>query len=252
MKKLIIFLSFLITVNTHAQNNLILNGDFENNTALNCMINMPNSLFNSTMQDCISFGIKSELDIQNQQCGYSMPASENWFVSLNTHIHFDSVSQSFNQLESDAFSLRLESNLIPGQKYLVSYYERVDTTFNNSTDSLLFGISSVSTDFGIQIHSSFPVMGPAWGYKSFVFTTPFDGGFLTIKNQGLDTGWTFIDKVQLSFLVSSENDNILDKQNKILLKIVDNLGRIVEERKKNSVLFYIFSDGTVEKRIIIE
>ena len=45
-------------------------------------------------------------------------------------------------------------------------------------------------------------------------------------------------------------DNII-LDNKRLLKVVDILGRDVEERK-NISLFYIYDDGTAEKKIIIE
>ena len=38
---------------------------------------------------------------------------------------------------------------------------------------------------------------------------------------------------------------------KELIKIVDILGRETEE-KRNTTLFFIYSDGTVEKKIIIE
>ena len=48
--------------------------------------------------------------------------------------------------------------------------------------------------------------------------------------------------------VSSINEVPLEKQ---LLKIVDILGR-ESKPKKNTALFYIYSDGTVEKRIVIE
>ena len=40
-------------------------------------------------------------------------------------------------------------------------------------------------------------------------------------------------------------------KNKKLVKITDILGREVEE-KRNTPLFYIYNDGTVEKKIIIE
>ena len=39
--------------------------------------------------------------------------------------------------------------------------------------------------------------------------------------------------------------------NKELLKVTDLLGREVNE-KRNTPLFYIYNDGTVEKKIIIE
>ena len=40
------------------------------------------------------------------------------------------------------------------------------------------------------------------------------------------------------------------QQEKHLLKIVDILGK--ESKSKKGLLFYIYSDGTVEKKIIIE
>ena len=39
--------------------------------------------------------------------------------------------------------------------------------------------------------------------------------------------------------------------NKELLKVTDILGREVDE-ERNTPLFYIYNDGTVEKKIIIE
>ena len=45
-------------------------------------------------------------------------------------------------------------------------------------------------------------------------------------------------------------DNIII-ENKEILKVVDILGRETKE-KENELLFYIYNDGTVEKKIIIE
>ena len=47
-----------------------------------------------------------------------------------------------------------------------------------------------------------------------------------------------------------KSDNQLNSE-KDIIKIIDFLGRGVEERK-NIPLFYIYDDGTVEKRIIID
>tara|TARA_B110000444_G_C18605344_1_gene485026 strand:- start:212 stop:349 length:138 start_codon:yes stop_codon:yes gene_type:complete len=43
----------------------------------------------------------------------------------------------------------------------------------------------------------------------------------------------------------------INKTEKTLLKITDILGRETPYRK-NTTLFYIYNDGTVEKKIIIE
>ena len=44
--------------------------------------------------------------------------------------------------------------------------------------------------------------------------------------------------------------NEISQQEKHLLKIVDILGR--ESKSKKGLLFYIYSDGTVEKKIIVQ
>ena len=50
---------------------------------------------------------------------------------------------------------------------------------------------------------------------------------------------------------SQVNDNGINKGNKKLIQIKDILGKETSE-KQNNILFYIFSDGTVEKRITID
>ena len=52
-------------------------------------------------------------------------------------------------------------------------------------------------------------------------------------------------------IISTTKDIVLENPNKKLLKIVDVLGREVLPTS-NTPLFYIYDDGTVEKRIIIE
>ena len=52
----------------------------------------------------------------------------------------------------------------------------------------------------------------------------------------------------------SNNNTAFDEcenLNKELIKIIDILGRDINEERK-TLLFYIYDDGTVEKRIIIE
>jgi hypothetical protein len=63
--------------------------------------------------------------------------------------------------------------------------------------------------------------------------------------------WTFIhNNPGVDLNTPTGIDNIFPN-NKQLIKIVDLLGREVNE-KRNTPLFYIYNDGTVEKKIIIE
>jgi Leucine-rich repeat (LRR) protein len=64
--------------------------------------------------------------------------------------------------------------------------------------------------------------------------------------------WTNIDPQHyFSNNCSGTTDIKEHPKNKSLLKITDLLGREVNE-KRNTLLFYIYNDGTVEKKIIIE
>jgi hypothetical protein len=59
-------------------------------------------------------------------------------------------------------------------------------------------------------------------------------------------------QARIHTLICTGSTNIEEiTDNKELIKIVDQLGREVEG-SKNSPLFYIFNDGTTEKRIVIE
>ena len=50
--------------------------------------------------------------------------------------------------------------------------------------------------------------------------------------------------------VTTANINEIDKYKRKLLKVTDLLGR--ETKQTNQPLFYIYDDGTVEKRIVME
>ena len=64
----------------------------------------------------------------------------------------------------------------------------------------------------------------------------------------------FIEVIEQS-VISNVNDEISDRlitnSNNRAIKITDLLGREIKE-KKNQPLFYIYDDGTVEKKIILE
>ena len=80
---------------------------------------------------------------------------------------------------------------------------------------------------------------------------------LILSNQDIDAGvevWSFVSKFDMMGLIgcnSTNHFNIDIVNSKSLIRIVDLLGR--ESKDFNSKpLFYIYDDGTVEKKIIIE
>jgi len=83
----------------------------------------------------------------------------------------------------------------------------------------------------------------------------FDGGYVIIGStnqwQGNDEGVCLIKLNASGNIISSTKDIVLENPNKKLLKIVDVLGREVLP-SSNTPLFYIYENGAVEKRIVIE
>ena len=67
----------------------------------------------------------------------------------------------------------------------------------------------------------------------------------------LDNTWIIMNKCPGVDLNTPTGINDILPNNKQLIKIVDILGKETKS-KNNTPLFYIFDDGTVEKRIIIE
>ena len=67
--------------------------------------------------------------------------------------------------------------------------------------------------------------------------------------------WQFVSRYDINGLIgcitTSINENNGQNDNKQLIKIVDLLGRESKDLKTQP-LFYIYDDGTVDKRIIIE
>jgi len=186
MKK--ITLTFFISVFTLSiYSQIILNGDFENNTASQCHLNLSNLNFNTMMSNSFAFGLNNEIDIQNSSCGYGNPEHGNWFISLATN------PTSFFP---DGLSLTLNSPFFIGNTYEISFFEKACTTYHPTIDTLLIGISSDSTLFGNQIYSSCSIVN-IWTQKNFTFTAPLTGKYLTIKNKGDVAGWNFIDDFQI-------------------------------------------------------
>ena len=66
--------------------------------------------------------------------------------------------------------------------------------------------------------------------------------------------WNFVSKFNMTGLIGCNSINHVDLNvlnSKSLLRIIDMTGKETEE-KKNTLLFYLYDDGSVEKRIIIE
>jgi hypothetical protein len=209
MNKYFIILSLFLNLNSLGQN-VVLNGDFENNTSPGCSFNLLNSTFNNMISDCFAFGLSNEIDIQDTTCFSGPypgadPQRGLWFISIATHTQ---VAGNY----SDALSMTLSNTLYAGTSYFLSYFEKADTSFGNHTiDSVIFGISNDSSQFGTQISASLPNQ-VQWNHRRFQIIIPVQGKYLTLSNKGYQYGWSFIDGVCLAkdsstcFIIDDEAD----------------------------------------------
>ncbi len=180
--KKILFLFLLLGFIIKSQT--FLNGDFENNSASICRWNLSNTSFNGYMNDCYGFGTASELDIY-KKCGFGSAQNGSWFIALHSIVS-----------SSDRFSMKMNNNLIIGNKYSIRYYERSDTTFCSTRDSLIIGVSNDSLTFGTQIYSSLPITDTNWTQKTFTFTASINCHFVTVGNKGVAQGYNYVDNFQ--------------------------------------------------------
>jgi hypothetical protein len=171
----------------------IINGSFEDNSASACLFNMSNTSFNSVVEDCFAFGFWDPadfegLDLMDNSCNVGAAQNGNYFIGLE-------VSTS-PMIEFDALSMSLNTPLIAGTSYTVSFYTR--TMDVNSTNSINIGYSSTNNSFGTLIGSS-GTPTTSWTQSSFTFTPTTNGSYITIlANPTVDNGWTAVDDVTLT------------------------------------------------------
>jgi hypothetical protein len=165
----------------------ILNGNFENNSGSQ-QINQSNTIYNSKMLNSIAFGTYENLDIIKNGETYGNAQDGNWFVGIGTQ----ESTQKF-----DAFSLELSDDLVAGNTYKISYYDKETDKFNNIGGCVLqIGSSQSGNSFGDLIYTaSKPVK--TWTQHSFNFVAPNKSRYITIKavvgksTYGFE--WTLVD-----------------------------------------------------------
>ncbi len=180
----------------------IMNGDFEINSATTCQFNLYDTFYNGFMSNSWGFGgnTYSGLDIQTIGCGYAIPPSNLWFVSLSKN----GVGGTGTFAISDAISLKIDTPLIAGLMYQLSYYEFASDTFGNPITELEIGLSMDSLNFGQLIYASIPPLN-SWIQRTFTFIAPIDGKYITVRNDlnGNDSvftalGWNSIDRFEIT------------------------------------------------------
>jgi len=182
-------------------------------------------------------------------------------INAGSSVGSNDVDDYNTVLTSPIFDL--SQPLSQNQSYYLSYY----CWFSNGgggwqagspNDSLTISITNGNSTVVLETITENDPMGQ-WNFHSFelsqylpitstmqviVETADWDalGGHL------VESGF---DKFQVTSTIPTNVPDLFVEGNRKLVKIVDILGREVDP-SKNIILFYIYDDGTLEKRIIIE
>ena len=273
MKKLSLITLLFCSVFTTKAQNLILNGSFELNSSINCDDELQTKIqYESTVPYSYHFGDENTISLIKDSCvmcAFS-PNPEYWgggakdgnyFLYIggeDKSVYFPSWPDTIHLIKQAKISLKLSKTLSEEKRYKLSFFIK-DTPpppfcFLEKQNYISVGISNYEDQFGT--HLIITNYGDTiWKEYIYVFETQNAEEFVTVKvgiNDTIDYDILIDDFVLVETtepLTTAINE--APQQKKQLLKIVDILGKESQPNKKG-LLFYIYSDGTVEKKIIVQ
>lgn len=168
---------------------------------------------------------------------------------------------TFHNIKQGKVSLKLQNPLSDVKRYKLSFYAKSPPTdipipfcLTKKGNFVTIGISNYNNQFENQLLTT-PLVDTSWSQYNYVFETQNSEEYITLK-AGIND--TINQTILLDHFVLTETQeplttgvSELNSNNQQLIKIVDILGKESSPNKKG-LLFYIYSDGTVEKRIFIE
>ena len=202
MKKTLLSLITLFSF-SFGMSQTIINGNFEINTLSSCLINPSNTTYNNSISNSVAFGdyTFSGPDLLKNTCPYGSPANGTWFLALGYG------SQPGVGYRSDAISLEIDMNLVQGNSYTITYFDKVSTAGGGAGGliPLQFGLSTESSSFGTLINSSTPSY--SWVERSFTFVAPSNGNFITLKPlvTGTTGSWMHVDNIRIESALSLDD-----------------------------------------------
>lgn len=144
------------------------NGNFENNTAHGDQINLSNASLNAMLPGVNAFGSYGDVDIiTSATYGGSGAQDKSWYIAITGG-------------GTDIVALSLTKPLVQGRKYTMSFYDRQAAGYK--AYPIQIGLSKTNAEIGTTIYTSpeSPVNN-AWTKRSFSFTAPNNGQYITVQ-----------------------------------------------------------------------
>ena len=172
-------------VSTSAEaTSILLNGNFENNTAGSTQFNMSNATFTATVANATAFGTAQEIDLITSTDFGITPQSGNWKLGLHTQVGGP----------QDAFSFSLSSAVVGGTSYTLSFFGAL--LAGQPPGTIEVGISTSASSFGTLVYSATPFFTSQWQQLGNVFVAPSNASFLTVRTSAFE-GYSFVDNFTL-------------------------------------------------------
>ena len=174
-----------------AQDNMIINGDFEfSSYPPGCHFNQNNADATANLSAITAWGEASELDYMNDgtDCGYAGPPQSG---KAKVAIHRQDETNY-----PDAFCFELDSPAVSGAEYLVSFYIWADIGQSPDIGTVEIGLSNEPTSFGSFVASGIGVIYE-WTYVEQVFTAPETGQYLCVQPEDGVVAWNHLDNFRL-------------------------------------------------------
>lgn len=169
--------------------NLVVNGDFENNTSSGCDYDLVNSAFNARMVSCNAYGTQNELDIMD---GGSCAGPAGPVGSTKLGLATDGGASV------DALVVKLSNTLIVGQTYTVKAHLLAQIErWAPLQLPIEIGVTTNPSSQGTVIATFTPSIG---GFAQFsaTFTATVAANYVSIQAAPNVSGWTHVDGVELS------------------------------------------------------
>ena len=156
-------------------------------------------------------------------------------------------------------SLLLNSLIVsePTSKFYNQKIKRMSVSYESQLNDWVnkekSGVNLVTTTPIFTAASWYPSNNNDWDSETISLNnyTQEDDFMLKFRNVNDYENNLFLDNIN----ISASGTSFIDEMNnteRTLIKIVDVLGRpIINTKQKNTPLFYIYDDGTVEKKIIV-
>ncbi len=167
--------------------NLVLNGDFEDNTAGSTQFNLSNAAYTGFMANSQGFGTSEELDIVTGGDFGISPQSGKWKVGMH--------QRTDNPANVDAFSLALSGPVSTGSALSLSFYTA--GLGGAGMAPVHIGLSSDPGSFGTEIFSGAPLTDTAWTHYTHDFVSPVDALYLTVQVDLAAGNYAFVDNFNL-------------------------------------------------------